>query len=162
MKLALMSTMLLGGLWHGANWTFVVWGGLHGSYLIAERRVRSWFSGYTPGPLALFGLGLVTYMLVNLTWVFFRAKDFPIAWHMLRGMVGMNGDAKPILDTVFVFVVATIIPLLVSVHWYMRNRTLESALARVPPLVIALAWAAMIWLIVVSQGSGNAFIYFQF
>jgi alginate O-acetyltransferase complex protein AlgI len=162
MKLALMGTMLLGGLWHGANWTFVVWGGLHGSFLIAERRVRSWFSGYTPGPVALFGLGLLTYMLVNLTWVFFRAKDFPIAWQMLRGMAGMNGDAKPILDTVFVFVVATIIPVLVAVHWYMRSRTLESALARVPPLVIALAWAAMIWLIVVSQGSGNAFIYFQF
>ncbi|MGH8212102.1 MAG: MBOAT family O-acyltransferase [Rhodanobacteraceae bacterium] len=162
MNLALMGTMLLGGLWHGANWTFVVWGGLHGSYLIAERRVRTWFSGYTPGALALFGLGLVTYMLVNLTWVFFRAKDFPIAWQVLRGMVGMNGDAKPILATIYIAVVATIIPVLFAVHWFMRNRTLESALARVPPLVIGVVWALMITLIVISQGTGNAFIYFQF
>ena len=162
LNLALMGTMLLGGLWHGANWTFVVWGGLHGSYLIAERRVRTWFAGYRPGALALFGLGLLTYFLVNLTWVFFRAKDFTIAWQVLRGMLGMNGAAKPILDTIFVIVVATIIPLLVAVHWYMRDRTLESALARVPPVLIGAVWGLMIWLIVISQGSGNAFIYFQF
>ena len=162
MNLALMGTMLLGGLWHGANWTFVVWGGLHGTYLIAERRVRGWFKGYTPGALQLLGLGLVTYLLVNLTWVFFRAKNFSIAWQVLRGMVGMNGDAKPILATVYVVVVATIIPVLLAVHWFMRDRTLESALARVPPLLIGVVWALMITLIVISQGSGNAFIYFQF
>ncbi len=162
LNLALMGTMLLGGLWHGANWTFVVWGGLHGTYLIAERRIRAFFSGYRPGPFALFGLGLLTYALVNLTWVFFRAKDFTIAWQVLRGMVGMNAAAKPILATVYIAVVATIIPLLVAIHWYMRNRTLESALARVPPLVIGVAWGLMIFLIVISQGAGNAFIYFQF
>ena len=159
---ALMSTMLLGGLWHGANWTFVVWGGLHGTYLVAERRIRALFSGYRPGPLALFGLGLVTYMLVNLTWVFFRAKNFTIAWQVLRGMLGFNGSAKPILPTVFIVSVAAIMPLLVAVHWYMRERTLESALARVPAPVIALAWGLMAFLIVISQGAGNAFIYFQF
>ena len=159
---ALMTTMLLGGLWHGANWTFVVWGGLHGTYLVAERRIRALFFGYRPGPLALFGLGLVTYMLINLTWVFFRAKDFTIAWQVLRGMLGFNDSAKPILPTVFIVSVAAIMPLLVAVHWYMRERTLESALARVPAPVIALAWGLMAFLIVISQGAGNAFIYFQF
>ena len=162
MNLALMATMLLGGLWHGANWTFVAWGGLHGVYLIAERSVRARFAGYRPGPLALFALGLLTYLLVNLTWVFFRAKDFGIAWQVLRGMLGLNGGAKPILPTVFIASVATIVPALVAVHWYMRNRTLEAAVARTPPLLLALLWGAMVFLIVISQGSGNAFIYFQF
>ena len=46
---ALMGTMLLGGLWHGANWTFVVWGGLHGLYLSVERWLRARFKGFTPG-----------------------------------------------------------------------------------------------------------------
>ena len=55
---ALMATMLLGGLWHGASWTFVVWGGLHGLYLAVERALRSRFAGYGPGPLALIALGL--------------------------------------------------------------------------------------------------------
>ncbi len=162
LNVALMTTMLLGGLWHGANWTFVVWGGLHGVYLVAERRIRALLSGYRPGALALFGLGLLTYMLVNLTWVFFRAKNFTIAWHVLRGMLGFNGDAKPILPTVFIVSVAAIMPLLVAVHWYMRERTLESALARLPPALIALGWGLMAFLIVISQGAGNAFIYFQF
>ena len=116
----------------------------------------------SPGPLALFALGLLTYLLVNLTWVFFRAKDFGIAWQVLRGMLGLNGGAKPILPTVFIASVATIVPALVAVHWYMRNRTLEAAVARTPPLLLALLWGAMVFLIVISQGSGNAFIYFQF
>src|ERR1700726_729971 len=77
---SLMTTMLLGGLWHGANWTFVAWGGLHGLYLAAERGLRARFSDYRPGPLALFALGLLTYTLVNVTWVFFRAKTFSRAW----------------------------------------------------------------------------------
>jgi alginate O-acetyltransferase complex protein AlgI len=159
---ALMTTMLLGGLWHGANWTFVAWGGLHGTYLMAERRIRARFSGYRPGPLVLLGLGLVTYMLVNLTWVFFRAKDFSTAWRVLRGMLGLNAAAKPILPIVFIASVATIVPVLVAVHWYMRERTLESAIARAPPLLIGLLWGLMVFAIVISQGAGNAFIYFQF
>lgn len=159
---ALMTTMLLGGLWHGANWTFVAWGGLHGIYLVAERRIRALFSGYRPGPLALFGLGLITYALVNLTWVFFRAKDFPTAWRVLRGMLGFNLAAKPILPVVFIVSVATIVPALVAVHWYMRERTLETVIARVPPAVIALVWGLMAFAIVISHGAGNAFIYFQF
>ena len=162
MNASLMTTMLLGGLWHGANWTFVAWGGLHGAYLIAERGVRARFSGYRPGPLALLGLGLLTYLLVNLTGVFFRAKDFGIAWQVLRGMLGLNGGAKPILPTVFIAAVAAIVPLLVAAHWYMRERTLESAVARVPPVLLSLLWGLMVFLIVISQGAGNAFIYFQF
>ena len=95
--IALMTTMLLGGLWHGASWTFVVWGGLHGLYLSAERVLRKRFVGYRPGPLALIGLGLLTYALINVTWVFFRAKTFGKAWLVLNGMFGFNdaGRADP-------------------------------------------------------------------
>src|SRR5213076_1522312 len=50
--LALMGTMLLGGLWHGANWTFVAWGGLHGLYLAVERWLRARYANYRPGPVA--------------------------------------------------------------------------------------------------------------
>ena len=54
--LALMGTMVLGGLWHGASWNFVVWGGLHGIYLVVERGLRGASMGYAPGPLARLGL----------------------------------------------------------------------------------------------------------
>ena len=86
---ALMTTMLLGGLWHGANWTFVVWGGLHGLYLSAERVLRQRFVGLPSRAAGMFvALGLLTYALVNVTWVFFRAKTFGKAWSVLRGMFG--------------------------------------------------------------------------
>jgi hypothetical protein len=129
---ALMATMLLGGLWHGANWTFVAWGGLHGIYLSAERWLRKRFAGFRPNVWALLALGLITYALVNVTWVFFRAKTFSRAWTVLRGMFGGNASPVPLLGTESLVMVAAIIAGLVITHWLMRNRTLESVLARAP------------------------------
>jgi alginate O-acetyltransferase complex protein AlgI len=160
--LALMATMLLGGLWHGASWTFVVWGGLHGVYLAAERVLRSRFAGYRPGPLALLGFGLLTYVLINITWVFFRSKTFGGASRVLQGMAGLNADTKPILPTEFLVPVIVIVGGIVCAHWLMRERTLESAIARVPATVLSMTWAVMLFAIVIAQGTGNAFIYFQF
>jgi alginate O-acetyltransferase complex protein AlgI len=159
---SLMTTMLLGGLWHGASWTFVVWGGLHGLYLAAERWLRTRFNGYVPGPLALFGLGLFTYFLVNITWVFFRATTFTKAWEVLSGMFGFSVEAKPILAAVHLIAVAVIVGGILATHWFMRRRTLESVVARASPLVLTLVWALMAFAILIEQGTGNAFIYFQF
>jgi alginate O-acetyltransferase complex protein AlgI len=160
--LSLMVTMLLGGLWHGASWTFVVWGGLHGLYLSIERVLRARFAGYHPGPVTLLGLGLLTYALVNVTWVFFRAHTFANAWLLLRGMLGANSQAVPILPTMHLTMVAAIVAGIVFTHWRMRDQTLETAIARMPAAVLSAVWALMLFAIVISQGSGNAFIYFQF
>src|SRR5882762_9415497 len=84
----LMIVMFIGGLWHGAAWTFVVWGLLHGSYLALERLAKAvfgapaWAQNYSVKLL----LGLGTYFCVCIAWVFFRASDFTIAARMLRGM----------------------------------------------------------------------------
>ena len=70
MYVALMLTMLLGGLWHGAAWTFVIWGALHGIYLVVERLLKTKINikiNAFNGVL----LALLTYTLVNFTWVFF-------------------------------------------------------------------------------------------
>jgi len=160
--LALMATMLLGGLWHGASWTFVVWGGLHGTYLAGERLLRSRFAGYRPGPLALLLIGLLTYALVNVTWVFFRAHSFGKAWEVLVGMFGGNGKTEPLLPTAQLVMVTLIVVGIVIAHWQMRNRTLESAIAQTPALLLSGVWALMAFAIVIAQGAGNAFIYFQF
>jgi alginate O-acetyltransferase complex protein AlgI len=159
---ALMTTMLLGGLWHGANWTFVAWGGLHGLYLAAERVLRARFANYRPGPLMFVALGLLTYTLVNLTWVFFRAKTFAKAWVVLRGMFGQSGAVKPILDTFSLLTVAVIVGGMVLTHWLMRGRTLESVIARAPAALVCVVWALLAFAIVIAQGAGSAFIYFQF
>ena len=86
----LMITMLLGGLWHGAGWTFIIWGGLHGIYLvinhgwIALKQRLSW-TGKT------FAATTITFIAVVIGWVFFRAADLATAVDMLRGMAGLNG-----------------------------------------------------------------------
>jgi alginate O-acetyltransferase complex protein AlgI len=157
-----MTTMLLGGLWHGANWTFVAWGGLHGLYLSVERLLRARCAHYRPGPLAFVALGILTYALVNVTWVFFRAKTFGKAWIVLRGMAGQNAGTLPILSTFNLLSVGVIVGGILITHWLMRSRTLESVVARAPALLVSAVWALMAFAIVIAQGDGSAFIYFQF
>ncbi len=82
----LVLTFLVGGIWHGAGWTFVAWGLLHG---LAASVHRLWKARgrALPGPLAW----LVTFLFVNVAWVFFRAPDFPRAFELLKGMAGLHG-----------------------------------------------------------------------
>jgi hypothetical protein len=94
-----MLTMLLGGLWHGAGWTFVVWGGLHGLYLSvnhAWRHLRRFLPGMSlPRPLGKLLAWCLTFAAVVVGWVFFRAASFDAALAMLEGMAGVNGVAVP-------------------------------------------------------------------
>jgi alginate O-acetyltransferase complex protein AlgI len=84
----LVLTFLLGGLWHGANWTFVIWGALHGLASMLHKYWRD--RGFAmPTFLGWF----VTFMFINVTWVFFAADNFSDATHVLRGMAGLNGGA---------------------------------------------------------------------
>ena len=93
--MALMGTMLLGGLWHGANWTFVVWGGLHGLYLSAERWLRSRFTGFKPGPIIDHRVGAADLPSRQHYLGLLPREDFAGAGVVLTGMAGMQ--AKPIL-----------------------------------------------------------------
>jgi len=96
--LNLMATMLLGGLWHGAGWNFVIWGGLHGFYLIANHgwqalATRIGFPAQTKAWQLL--AGLLTFIAVCYAWVFFRAADPTVAFDIVRGMSGLHGVALP-------------------------------------------------------------------
>lgn len=95
----LLTTMLLGGLWHGAGWTFVVWGGLHGIYLIVNHawgRLRSALLGNGPaGRLERLAAMLLTFLAVVVGWVFFRAESFSAALRVLEAMAGANGTVVP-------------------------------------------------------------------
>ena len=160
----LMVTMLLGGLWHGASWTFVAWGGLHGLFLVAERELkrvlgdRARLTSRGARTLA----GLLTFFLVNITWVFFRAPDFPSAGLMILSMFGLAGSGAQVLPTLDIVKVVGVVAALLAVHWRFRTSRIETAAQNVPSWGHGLAWAAMLVLLVITQGGGNAFIYFQF
>lgn len=161
MYTALMLTMLLGGLWHGAAWTFIVWGGLHGIYLIIERVLKK----SVPIKINVWNgilLAFITFTCVNITWVFFRARSFNTAWNMIKAMFYMQGEPIKILDTFSIVKVCFVVTLMFLCHWVMRNTSLKEVSLKTSPYILGIVWAIMTFLIIISQGTGEQFIYFQF
>ena len=165
----LMTTMFLGGLWHGASWTFVAWGVIHGLYLSLERFLsrilvdRAWTRSM---PIRL-GAGVLTYFMVTLTWVFFRSQTFSTAWDLLQSMFGA-GVGSRILSDLEISKVLVVTGGLVGAQWWLRNRRLESVVERAPWWLIGPGWALMVIVLMAtfrylqSRGGSGAFIYFQF
>jgi D-alanyl-lipoteichoic acid acyltransferase DltB (MBOAT superfamily) len=164
----LMTTMLLGGLWHGASWRFVAWGGLHGSYLIGERTLRHAFQNLSWADwwLARALLGLLTYVLVCITWVLFRAKDFGTAFQMLTAMFDREIFARShLLSLVTRTDAAWVLGItagLLAVHGLLRNSSLERAVGCCPWWLRAVGLALLMIGLALAPGDDRAFIYFQF
>ena len=83
--LNLMATFILGGLWHGASWMFVLWGAFHGAALVIHR-AWSGFGLRMPKAIAW----LLTFNFINLTWIFFRADTLESALRVIRGMADIG------------------------------------------------------------------------
>lgn len=161
----LMATMLLGGLWHGASWTFMVWGGLHGLYLVAERLMKPMIDAWPMAKWAVvrFVGAMGTFVLVCITWVFFRASDFPRAFSTIGSMLGRYPkDQRPLLQPADVSVSLVVVGLILVVHWLMRDKTLEEVADRTPSWILSLIIGLMIVAIATAPGEDRAFIYFQF
>ena len=107
----IMTVMLLGGLWHGAGWTFVAWGGLHGLYIVINHAWRRLTEGSAWASVFSGWWGrITTFVAVVVAWVFFRADTFEAALAMLRGMAGLNGLA---LDAPFLADLGPLAPVMV-------------------------------------------------
>lgn len=157
----LMLTMLLGGLWHGAGWTFVVWGLLHGFYLIMERLVRNAFTIKINNVFVSLILAFLTFNLVNITWVFFRADSFEGALNILGSLFFIHGS-KPILLTTHIVLVLGLMTLVFFTHFAMRKRSLVGLITITPKWLLVLVWSVMIFGLMIVQTTGQQFIYFQF
>jgi hypothetical protein len=156
----LFLTMLLGGLWHGASWTFVVWGALHGAGLVVERLLV----GERGDATSWWGRALgfvVTFHVVVVAWVFFRADSFTAAARVLGQVVdGWGGGSANLTWPVVAALVAGFGSHMVPTSW--RTRALD-AFARAPALVPAVVVVGALYVLRALSGSGAApFIYFQF
>jgi len=158
-----MLTMLLGGLWHGASWLFVLWGGVHGLLLFIERIARQLFENSTLVRTAgmQFVLGIVTWLAICLTWVLFRAEDTSSAAHLLTSMLTF-GSGEELLGNLEVLTVLTVLASLLAIHWFMRDRSFESVFKGLSWPVAGLILGAMLIAIVLSPGEERDFIYFEF
>lgn len=170
----LMLVMLLGGLWHGAAWTFVVWGGLHGlglawCHMINRIRPQGLF------PKAKWLAILFTFLFVTVAWVFFRASSFDAAWEILSGMAGMNGIGAGVGDDPWIAIVIGlgIVWLMPDTMSYFSNyldeRTLDGSEGSLqkgwrwkPGVWTAVLIASILFLAIVNSWTAAEFIYYNF
>jgi len=159
---SLFITMLMAGLWHGASWNFVIWGGLHGFFLVAERLLGSVFGG-----VRFFGLrsgriflGLFTFSLVTLSSVFFRAQGLSSAWALSKTMF----DRVPsrLCDQEQIWIVVSLMGATLILNGLLRNSNLEELFNRLPLWLQVPLLSFPILCIIAAPGDNRAFIYFQF
>jgi alginate O-acetyltransferase complex protein AlgI len=162
----LMITMTLGGLWHGANWTFVLWGIAHGALLIGHRLFRD-VSAQCPGMRRALegvpGRGVciaLTFLIVCLTWVLFRVTSVEKAGAYYAGLMsGVTGLTLP-LPTVGLALTALIVFL---AHAWARWPSWQRATLHMPPAMLGLSYSFLLMVtLVLAPQSGQTFIYFQF
>jgi alginate O-acetyltransferase complex protein AlgI len=177
--LNLMIVFVVSGLWHGANWTFMVWGALHGFYLVfsllsAGARDRMW--GGTADALTLsqpvvarireLGAIVATFHLVLLAWIFFRANSVTDAVLIVRNIVAWEGTGAVILEPLSAFhlaVATASIFLLLGAQILQSRVDVQDLLGRMP---LAVRWGAyyalLIAMLAFGQFDETEFIYFQF
>ena len=162
----LLITMTLGGLWHGANWTFVIWGVFHGVLLIGHRivgracKTRPRLDGLlqsAPGTALRVAL---TFLCVALGWVLFRATTFQSAASVLhRLLVPHKGLGCPVHDSGLWYTVLVV----VLCHAAGRSGWWQRAARRLPAPVLGFSYALVLSLVLLfNLDTGKAFIYFQF
>jgi alginate O-acetyltransferase complex protein AlgI len=169
----LMATMLLGGLWHGAAWTFVLWGGLHGLFLCANhgwRKLTEKLGFRTPRVIGW----LLTFVGVCVAWVFFRATSLERALEVVKGMAGLHGAEDlsvvffvteknemasflPFDERYAMLALLFVICLALPNSWTWAREKME----RVPALAAAGA-ALLLVFSVLGMTSISEFLYFQF
>jgi len=154
----LLLTMLLGGLWHGANWTFVVWGALHGGGLGIERKLtrdRAIALGIPKWIKRIF-----VFHFVCLSWIFFRAASLREAWEMLKGI--MVWGWRPEFPAAFLFLTLFSVPLMILDVWLEKSGD-EYCFASAPvERRVAFGLACTLIIAFLGANQANAFIYFQF
>jgi D-alanyl-lipoteichoic acid acyltransferase DltB (MBOAT superfamily) len=153
----IMLTMLLGGLWHGAAWTFVIWGGIHGGAMTAERWGRDRFPGFRIPPWLAW---LITFHVVCLAWVFFRSPDLTTAFDML-GQIFAGGPSPLVTLPIVFLIVATVALQAVPGDFWERA---ETWLVTRPVVAQGVASGAILGIAdaAVGQNGVAPFIYFQF
>ncbi len=158
----LLLTMLIGGFWHGANWTFLIWGGIHGLWLAAHRLLARRKPQAAPDSLPLRALKLlVTFHLVCLTWLFFRAESLGQAMEMLGALAG-KWEFTPYAQYALATLAFFLVPLFAYEAWVERRQNLLALTEVAWPLRAAVYLFVLLMLLYFPAPGVNEFIYFQF
>ncbi len=172
----LFITFLISGLWHGANWTFVIWGGLHGIYLVIEHIAEEFFRKFwtdkksnvknIDGSFYYRIRVAITLILVNYAWIFFRANSVSDAFSITAKMFMFGGKnpSVPVVEPHVFMLSVLLILLLIVVEFKEQSIKIEHYIATLPTGARWSIYTLGLWAIIISTifGVKQEFIYFQF
>lgn len=159
----LFLTMLLGGLWHGANWTFVFWGGLNGLALCVDKLLPDKKKGIV---LQVLGIG-ITFSFISFTWIFFRADSFSVAWTIIKRILTFQNGIRQPFSWSFVAIALLVISTVCAVI-KKHSKDLSSVDSYYPMLDLSSIKGLVIFFVTIGLILGlaytgdNPFVYFQF
>lgn len=153
--LNLLLTMLLGGLWHGAAWSYAVWGLLHGVALVAEKILG--FDRPSVGAIAQFGRGVLVFTFVTVAWLLFKLPDFT---HVIGFAQSIARNTGMVMNARIISGILVYASPVVLYHAYYLMR--PTWLGRPMVSLEFVGYGLLIFLILVNSGSSDTFIYFQF
>jgi len=157
----LFIVMLLGGFWHGAKWTFVIWGGIHGLLLASERMIgKDSIYRALPRPARV----MITFVIILITWVFFRAVDFASAIQYLGAMFGLRRPAAgaSLLGALIYSRDHLLILAVCAIAVWFGKQSWEIAQKISPAKVVIMIGLFILALAAMFTQSFNPFLYFQF
>jgi len=165
MYAALFFTMFLGGLWHGAGWGFLIWGSLHGAYLIFEKKIQYYSQRITLDNFYINITGaFITFLITTLTWVFFRANNFNDAKVVFQHLFQYYSSEVSVLNlglgplSVLVITIS-----MFCLHFSNRKNSIDQFATALPWWIKGIyLGTSMLAIVLLTGESGNAFIYFQF
>lgn len=156
----LLLTMLLGGLWHGSSWNFIIWGGIHGLFLSFEKFT---FSKLKINTFNAFGF-LYTFIVVLIAWVFFRAVDLNTAINILGKWISLEfgpifiGDINAFVNGLLLAVTGILIDLKI----FSSKTPLEDYGTKFSTIRLSVVVSVIILIICLFYSTAENFIYFQF
>lgn len=159
----MLITFSVSGLWHGAGWNFVVWGFLHGIFMVVERAsgypklLEKHFKGWKELPFILFN-----FVLATLAWLFFRAADFGAAMTYLGKILQFDGMSPGTIAFKFIAVKGLFSIALMLLIEILMHRTAFQRLFRKPWVNLMAATACILCIMALGSFGGKSFIYFQF
>jgi len=157
-----MITMLLGGMWHGASWNFIIWGGLHGMYLVIQNLFTSNYE-LKPKKLVKLVKVLFIYSVVSLTWVFFRSNDLDDSIYIIQNIFNLDGYSFSAVSEKFYVVKGAFLICILVILEAASFRVNALEYAKRSPLFLVLSMASLlVFISLFGTFESNSFIYFQF
>lgn len=159
--LNIMITMVLGGLWHGASWTFVLWGAIHGLAIVIAHTFFKLDMRWKFSVVPRFVKVSLTFIFVTFAWIFFRSPDMDTSLRVIAGLTDWSNGLSSLTIGHIYPAVLILIPL--SLHRFDDHRCLRTAIRRIP-MAIYTAIVCGLWVLsmIMSAGTSAAFVYFDF